>query len=52
MSEELNFVDKDSKGEKLVQILKQNKKMVVAFLIIIILTPIIIFSFEILEKKK
>ncbi len=51
MSEELNFVDKDSKGEKLVQILKQNKKMVVAFLIIIILTPIIIFSFEILEKK-
>ena len=51
MSEELNFVDKDSKGEKLVQILKQNKKMVVAFLIIIILTPIIIFSLEILEKN-
>lgn len=51
MSEEINFVHKDSKSEKLIQILKQNKKMVVAFLIIIILTPIIIFSLEILEKN-
>ena len=51
MSEEINFVHKDSKSEKLIQILKQNKKMAVAFLIIIILTPIIIFSLEILEKN-
>ena len=51
MREEINFVHKDSKSEKLIQILKQNKKMVVAFLIIIILTPIIIFSLEILEKN-